>query len=176
MPSVPKKARKQAKKARKQADKAKAAVPFSAADLQNITKANPYIQRLIEDAELRENIRTAVDSAKSAYERLTNGKTPYRTVLEDKKFQADVRQAAEAAREATMSFTESPKKVAAKRKTGGFGRRLLVLVVGAGAALALSESLRSKVLDTLFGAEEEFQYTPPAATPAPPPSTPVTAA
>jgi uncharacterized protein (UPF0147 family) len=168
MPSVPKKARKKAKKA-------KAAVPFSAADLQNITKANPYIQRLIEDAELRDNVRTAVDSAKSAYERLTSGKTPYRTVLEDKKFQADVREAAEAAREATMSFTESPKK-AAKRKGGGFGRKLLVLVVGAGAALALSESLRSKVLDTLFGAEEEFQYTPPAASPAPPPSTPVTAA
>jgi hypothetical protein len=176
MPSVPKKARKQAKKARKQADKAKAAVPFSAADLQNITKANPYIQRLIEDAELRENVRTAVDSAKRAYERLTNGKTPYRTVLEDKKFQADVREAAEAAREATVSFTESPKKAAAKRKTGGFGRKLLVLVVGAGAALAFSESLRSKVLDTLFGAEEEFQYTPPAATPAPPPTAPVTAA
>jgi hypothetical protein len=172
MPSVPKKA----KKASKQAKKAKSAIPFSAADLQNITKANPYIQRLIEDSELRDNVRTAIDSAKRAYERLSHGKSPYRTVLEDKKFQADVREAAEAAREATLSFTESPKKAAVKRKTGGFGRRLLVLVVGAGAALAFSESLRSKVLDTLFGAEEEFQYTPPAGTPAPPPAAPVTAA
>jgi hypothetical protein len=166
MPSVPKKARKQAKKA-------KAVVPFSAADLQNITKANPYIQRLIEDEDLRDNIRTAIDSAKSAYERLMGGKSPYRTVLENKKFQDDVRTAAEAAREASLAFTEAPKK--AKRK-GGFGRRLLILVVGAGAALAFSESLRSKVLDTLFGAEEEFQYTPPASTPAPPPTAPVTAA
>jgi hypothetical protein len=176
MPTVSKKARKQAKKARKQADKAKAAVPFSAADLQNITKANPYIQRLIDDSELRDNVRTAIDSAKSAYERLMNGKTPYRTVLEDKKFQADVRQAAEAAREATLSFTESPKRAAAKKKTGGFGRKLLVLIVGSAAALTLSEGLRSKVLDTLFGAEEEFQYTPPAATPSPPAAAPVTAA
>jgi hypothetical protein len=175
MPSVPKKARKSAKKARKSADKAKAVVPFSAADLQNITKANPYIQRLIDDAELRDNVRTAIDSAKSAYERVMGGKTPYRTVLEDKKFQADVRTAAEAAREATLAFTESPKK-AAKRKSGGLGRKLLVLVVGAGAALVFSESLRSKVLDTLFGAEEEFQYTPPASTPAPAPTAPVTAA
>src|SRR3712207_8610769 len=31
--------------------------------------------------------------------------------------------------------------------------------VGAGAALALSEGLRKKVLDALFGAEEEFEYT-----------------
>ena len=37
-------------------------------------------------------------------------------------------------------------------------------------ALALSEGLRSKVLDLLFGAEEEFDYsstTMPARTPAP---------
>ena len=46
----------------------------------------------------------------------------------------------------------------------------MILVVGAVIALAVSESLRSKVLDTLFGAEEEFQYTPPVGTPAPPPA------
>ena len=34
-------------------------------------------------------------------------------------------------------------------------------VVG-GVALAASSGLRNKVLDVLFGAEEEFQYTPPA--------------
>jgi hypothetical protein len=39
------------------------------------------------------------------------------------------------------------------------GKKLLLLLVGAGAALALSEGLRKKVLDTLFGAEEEFEYT-----------------
>ena len=32
-------------------------------------------------------------------------------------------------------------------------------LVGAGLALALSEPLRKKVLDALFGAEEEFEYT-----------------
>ena len=31
--------------------------------------------------------------------------------------------------------------------------------MGAGAALALSEGLRKKVLDAMFGAEEEFEYT-----------------
>ena len=53
----------------------------------------------------------------------------------------------------------------------------MLLLVSFGLALALSEKLRSKVLDTLFGAEEEFQYTPPANTgAASTPSTPVTAA
>ena len=32
-------------------------------------------------------------------------------------------------------------------------------IVGAIAALALSEGLRKKLLDALFGAEEEFDYT-----------------
>jgi hypothetical protein len=46
---------------------------------------------------------------------------------------------------------------------------LLFALVAAVAALALSESLRSKALDLLFGAEEEFDYSsttfPPAEAP-----------
>jgi hypothetical protein len=37
----------------------------------------------------------------------------------------------------------------------------MIVGIGGGLALAGSEKLRSKVLDLLFGAEEEFQYTPP---------------
>jgi hypothetical protein len=164
------------KKAGKQAKRAKAAVPFSVADLQNITKANPYLQRLIEDADLRENVRTAIDSSKAAYARLSNGKAPHRALLDDKKLQNDIRQAAEAIRDAADSLTESPKKYQAKKKGGRFGRRLLVLAVGGAVALVANENLRSKVLDTLFGAEEEFQYTPPASTPPAPAAAPVSAA
>jgi hypothetical protein len=46
-----------------------------------------------------------------------------------------------------------------KKKRRGLGRLLLVALVGGGLALALSEDLRKKVLDALFGAEEEFEYT-----------------
>ena len=95
--------------------KAKAAVPFSAADLANITKNNPYIQRLIEDADLRENVRTALDSGKRAYERLSSGKAPHRALLEDKKLQGDLRQAAEAVRDVTLSLTDAPKRGPARR-------------------------------------------------------------
>src|ERR1700733_7298959 len=86
------------------------AVPFSAADLANITKANPYIQRLIDDQELRDNIRTALDSSKRAIDRLTSSKAPQKAVLEDKKLQKDVRQAAEALRDATVAINEAPKR------------------------------------------------------------------
>jgi hypothetical protein len=150
------------------------AVPFNASDLTHITKANPYIQRLIEDADLRANVRQAIDSTKSAYERLMNGKTPAKALVEDKKLQNDVKHAFEAIRDATEALRDAPKKKA--RKGLGLGRKLLVLAIGGGLALAGSETLRSKVLDTLFGAEEEFQYTPPAGSPAEPPATPVSAA
>ncbi|MDQ2894972.1 MAG: hypothetical protein M3Y09_04920 [Actinomycetota bacterium] len=154
--------------------KAKAAVPFTAADVANITRNNPYIQRLIEDSDLRDSVRAALDSGKSAYGRLSNGKAPHRALLEDKKLQNDLRQAAEAVRDATLSLSDAPKRRTRKKRR--LGRTLLIALVGAAASLAGSEKLRGKVLDTLFGAEEEFQYTPPASTPAPPPATPVTAA
>src|SRR3982074_719905 len=98
------------------------AVPFNAADMAHIAKANPYIQRLIDDAKLRDNVRTAIDSARSAYGRLTNGKTPAKALVEDKKLQANLRDAAEALRDATVALTEAPKKRA--RKGLGFGRKL----------------------------------------------------
>jgi hypothetical protein len=152
------------------------AVPFNTADLANITKANPYIQRLIEDAELRDNVRTAVESGKSAVHRLTSAKAPQKALMDDKKLQNELRSAAEAARDAAMALSDAPKHSKPKKKKGGFGRKLMILMIGAIIALAVSESLRSKVLDTLFGAEEEFQYTPPVGTPTPPPASAVPAA
>ena len=151
------------------------AVPFNTADLAPITKANPYIQRLIEDAELRDNVRTALDSGKNALNRLTSAKAPQKAILDDKKLQSEIRSAAEAVRDAAMALSDAPKRSKPKKKRR-LGRKLLIVVVAGAAALALSDSLRSKVLDTLFGAEEEFQYTPPAGTPTPPPASPVTAA
>jgi hypothetical protein len=151
----------------------KATVASRANELANITKTNPYIQRLIQDAKLRADMRNALESSKSAYKRLSNGKVVHKTLLEDKKLQADLRDAVEAIRIATVKLSEAPNPPKKKRH---LGRKLMILLVGAAVALAVSEKLRSKVLDTLFGAEEEFQYTPPAGETTTPPATPVTAA
>jgi hypothetical protein len=51
---------------------------------------------------------------------------------------------------------EQPKK---KKKRGR--KFLFLLVVGGAGALVLSEGVRNKALDALFGSEEEFQYSPP---------------
>jgi len=130
-------------------------------------KDSPYVQRLIEDEELRENIREAYESLRKAYGRLSNGKAPAKAILDDKKLQKELRSAAISLRDAGEALREGPKR----RKKRRWGRRLLILAVGAGLALALSEGLRQKVLDLLFGAEEEFDYssTTAPATPAPAP-------
>jgi len=44
----------------------------------------------------------------------------------------------------------------------GVGRWLLLLIVASVLAITLSEALRDRVLDALFGAEEEFDYSPTA--------------
>jgi hypothetical protein len=153
-------------------NKLKSAVPFDPA---GITKSNPYIQRLIEDAKLRANVQRAFESSRKAYVRLSNGKAPGRALLEDKKLQRELRQAIESLRAASIALSEAPKQQARKKRR--FGRRLMFVLLAAGLALAGSEKLRSKVLDTLFGAEEEFEYTPPPPPPAPtPPASPVSSA
>ena len=145
-------------------------------DLSSISKATPYIQRVIQDATLRENVRTAYDSTRSAYARLTNGKAPAKALLEDKKLQRDLQNAVEALREASNALSEAPKKPNPRKKGLRLGRKLMIVALGFGLALAGSESLRTKVLDMVFGKEEEFEYTPPPAPASTPPSSPVGAA
>ena len=117
---------------------------------------NPYVQRVVDDEDLRSDIVQAYESSRDAIGRLSNGKSPSKALFDDKKLQKDLKQAAESFRDAAVALREAPKK---QKSGGGFGKLLLVGLVGAGLALALSEGLRKKVLDALFGAEEEFEYT-----------------
>jgi hypothetical protein len=117
---------------------------------------NPYVQQVIDDDDLRDNLVQAYEAARHAYVRLSNGKSPTKQIFDDKKLQKDIKEASESIRDAAVKLRQAPAK---QKKGGGFGRVLLVGIVGAGLALALSEGLRKKVLDALFGAEEEFEYT-----------------
>jgi hypothetical protein len=117
-------------------------------------RSNPYIQRLIDDEDLRANIRDAFESARDAYSRIANGKGPAKALMDDKKVQRDLRKAAESMREASEQLRGKR-----KRRKLTFGRLVLLALIGAGLALLLSEELRKAVLDRLFGAEEEFEYT-----------------
>jgi hypothetical protein len=150
--------------------------PLKSVDFSSLSKATPYIQRIVQDAKLRENVKTAYDSSRSAYARLTNGKAPAKALMEDKRLQRDLQQAVEALKEATNALSEAPKKQRPRKKGLRLGRKLAIASLAFALALAGSESLRTKVLDAVFGKEEEFEYTPPPATASTPPSSPVGAA
>ena len=125
-----------------------------AADLYATARENPYVERLIEDEELRDSLKKAFEAAKGAYGRATSNGSTVKAVTSDKKVQRDLKVAAENLRDASESF-RAPKK----RKKSKLGRIILLGLVGAAVALILSEDARKTELDALFGAEEEFEYT-----------------
>jgi hypothetical protein len=116
--------------------------------------SNDYVRRLIEDEELRNSIREAYDAGRSAYGRLQKQKRPATALMDDKKVHRELRDAADSLREATDRLRGRGDK-----KGSALGKLLLLCIVGAAAALILSEDLRKALLDRLFGAEEEFEYT-----------------
>jgi hypothetical protein len=124
-----------------------------ASDIYETARENPYVQRLLEDEELRDNLRDAFESAKKAYSRATgNGKGPVKAVTSDKKTQKELRKAAEKLKDANERLRKP-------RRKSKLGRLILLAIVGGIVALVLSEGARKAVLDALFGAEEEFEYT-----------------
>jgi hypothetical protein len=126
-----------------------------ASEAARAAQRNRYLQRLIEDEELRGSLYTAYGAARSAYGRMSNGKPATVALFEDRKLQRELKEAANALRDASTALREPPGR---RRRRGGFGRALLLLTVAGVLAIALSEGLRSKVLDLLFGSEEEFDY------------------
>ncbi len=77
-------------------------------------RSNPYVQRLVEDEDLRDNLRTAFDSVRNAYERIANGKGPAKAILDDKKTQKELREAANSLKDAADSL-----RGAKRRRRGG---------------------------------------------------------
>jgi hypothetical protein len=140
------------------AKKKAAAAGTGAVGAAKAAKDNPYVQRIVEDDELRDNLQAAYESARDAYGRLSSSKKPAKALIDDKKLQRDLKSALDSIRDAGEALREAPKR-SSKKKGGGFFRKLLLAGVAGGLALALSEDLRKKVLDALFGAEEEFEYT-----------------
>ncbi len=114
--------------------------------------SNEYVRRLVEGEDLRNEVRDALDHARSAYDRLANGKSPVDTVIDDKKLHKDLKTAAENLRDAS-------ERLRGKQKSSPLGKLVLLAAVGAVLAVVLSEDLRKSILDKLFGAEEEFEYT-----------------
>lgn len=137
-------------------------------------RENPYVQRLLNDDDLRKNVQEALESGKSAYERASKKgrRGGAKKLVQDQKLHDELRAAFEAARSVQSALSDAPSSPTGKARKGR-GRLLGVAIIGAGLAVVLSSGLRDKVLDLLFGPEETFDYVPttngngatPAATP-----------
>lgn len=134
-----------------------------------LNEVQTIVRRLVEDESLREGLGSAIESSRRVYDRVSSAKKPSK-LLEDKKLQEDAIEAFDSIRAVTIALTGVGKSLPSpsalrKRKSHRFRRLVVVAGLGGAVAVAVSDDLRSKLLDTLFGAEEEFQYSPP-----PPPS------
>ena len=125
----------------------------SVGDTARQIRRHPIVVRLLDDAELRESIQDAYASSRKAYSRLGSSKAPAKALLDDKKLHKELRNAADSLKEASEAIRKP-----VKRRRRRLGKLIVVTFVGTVAAVALSEGLRSKVLDLLFGSEEEFDY------------------
>ncbi len=123
---------------------------------------NQYLRRLMEDEDLRDSVRDAFEAARDAYDRLSSNGSVIDTAIDDKKLHKDLKETAESLRDASNRLRGQETK-------RHWGRLILIGVAGAVLALVISEDLRKAVLDKLFGAEEEFEYTS-TTTPAPAPA------
>ena len=82
-------------------------------------KENPYLQRVIQDDELRDNMVVAFEAARNAYQRLNHGKSPAKNLIEDKKLHANLKKSADALRDASAALREAPKHQTTKKKHKG---------------------------------------------------------
>ena len=68
------------------------------------------VQRLVEDAQLREDLRDAFESARKAYGRMANGKSPAKALMDDKKTQRELKDAASSLNDAAEALRGKKKK------------------------------------------------------------------
>lgn len=118
-------------------------------------KENPYVHKIIEDKELRENAVAALQSIKSAFEE-AKGVDSAADLATDKKVKKQVKKAAGQVKATADDLASAGKP---KKKKHPVRKLLFVATIGAVIAVVVSEDVRKAVLDGLFGAEEEFEYT-----------------
>ena len=136
-------------------------------------EASSLLKRLIDESQLRDAVASLLEEGQARAEDLpARGRKARKQAKKQLKVArkqagkqlAATRKKAEKqqkklARKGAAAAAEGRELV--KQNKPGLKGRLVIGLAAAIGALTVSEGLRSKVLDLLFGAEEEFQYTPP---------------
>lgn len=128
-------------------------------------RSHPYVQKLIEDEQTRDNAVAALMAARKAFDRASS-KGWDKKLAKDKKLRRDVEDALSGLKQTRTELIDAAQdlkkaKKAQKKnqqKSHKLRKIVFVAVIGTIIAIAVNEDARKTVLDALFGAEEEFQY------------------
>jgi hypothetical protein len=112
-------------------------------------RAEPYVNRLIEDRELQRDLRDLASALRGSYGRAEKKNKKPSRLLGDRKFKQNAQRAGESLRDATMRFRGEPPKKSHRL------RKLLMIAVILGAAAFAGK----KMLD---GGSEAPATPPPA--------------
>jgi hypothetical protein len=121
-----------------------------------VADVKPYVQRAIQDEELRENLRSAFDTARDVYDELVGGRGVTAVagrVATDKDIQDQLRSAIDDLREAADRI---------QGKDEHKGRNTSLLLAGIALGILFNPmtgpETRRWLKDRIFGEDEEFGY------------------
>lgn len=124
--------------------------------LDSVETARPYVERALKDEEVRENVRSAFESARGVYNELLGGRgaIPVATrVATDKEIQERLKDAIDDLREAAQ-------RVQGKEDHGT--RNMLLLMTGIALGILFNPfsgpQTRKWLSDKMFGSSDDFTY------------------